>query len=282
MRAENNLPAYVACAGIRRCGVTFSTRFTCKKKSANATHQVAFLLPQHLAFRSLTTASLFAPNTTMACHFLALPAELRQRIYTFIFQGPVVTRTYTIEQRRRYSSRSRPGDEQPQGYREKYAILLTNRTTFDEALVLYYNLTKFRLSFCELVHVPMTFQQLSHVRRIELDECCWGHYKWTANDGAGLEDILPRLQQFSRLETITLPGLMDIDEVDHADCFEQQATEGDLKDGFTSDEVYGGLVEAMTVGLLQTKVYVNAIGVIGKDDGRGGYEKTMIVSANDY
>ncbi len=128
----------------------------------------------------------------------------------------------------------------------------------------------------------MTFQQLSHVRRIELDECCWGHYKWIANDGAGLDDILPRLQQFSRFETLTLPSLMDIDEVDHADCFIQQASESDLRDGFTSDEVYGELVEATTVGLLQTKVYVNAIGVIGNDDGRGGYEKTMIVSANDY
>ncbi len=41
-------------------------------------------------------------TTTMSCRFLALPAELRQRIYTFIFQGPAVMRTYTPEQKRRY------------------------------------------------------------------------------------------------------------------------------------------------------------------------------------
>ena len=260
-----------------------------KSRYANLTSKIGNqqLVLVHLHFGSTASSirlSTSGPsprfNTTMSSRFLALPAELRQRIYTFIFQGPAVIRDYTPEQKRRYLSRSQPEDEQPQGYRANYEILLTNKLTFVEALELYYYLTTVKFSVCELVHMPMTFYQLSRVRSIQLDECCWMHYKWTAHDGAGLEDILPRLQQFSKLETIGLPTLMDIDESDHANCFGQQATEHDLEDGFTSDEVYGEFVEAMIVALPQTMVYVKAMGVIAIADGRGSHEKTMVVSAN--
>ena len=221
-------------------------------------------------------------NTTMSCRFLALPAELRQRVYIFVFQGPAAIRIYTSEQQRRYSPRSRPKDEQLLRFRANYDILLTNKTTFNEALVLYYDLTTVRLSFCELVHMPMTFQQLSHVRKIQLEVCCDEHDEWLANDGSGLEDILPRLQQFSRLETLRLPCLIEIDEDEHADCFGEQPTGSHLRDGFTSDEVYGELVEAITVALRHTKVYVKAIGIIAIADGHGGYQKSTIVSAIDF
>lgn len=77
-------------------------------------------------------------TATVASRFLALPPEIRLKIYTFLLHGGLVKYGYVKVFYQTVSSNA--------AYTTHHNILLTCRICFQEARVLYYNLTMFHFT----------------------------------------------------------------------------------------------------------------------------------------
>ena len=192
----------------------------------------------------------------MSCSLLALPAELRQRVWFYHFQGSAIRRAYRPAQRHWYHGRACLDTEDEQrGSQAQQSILLTCKTIHREAFMLYYQVSTFRYSFCELVNTPIPSAQLFNARTVHLDVYCTEH---TDADLFG-PDIVARLQQFYRLDRIYLPPITQSADWE-AECFKLDATGDDVLSALKEDCSYGWLWDWMADEMPRTRIYLNVKG----------------------
>ena len=190
-------------------------------------------------------------NSSMPMSLLALPAEFRQRVWFYHFQGSAIRRAYRSSQRHCYRERACTASEDEQrGSQAQQSILLTCKTIHREALMLYYQAAIFRYSFCELVNTPIPSAQLFNARTVHLDVYCTQH-----TDGTFFgEDIVPRLQQFYRLDRLYLTPLTQ-SAYWGADCCKSDATDDDMLSTLTQHYTYGCLWGWMIDAMPHTRIY---------------------------
>ena len=121
--------------------------------------------------------------------------------------------------------------------------------------MLYYQVSIFRYSFCELVNTPMPSTQLSNARTVHLDAFCTEHTDSTYF----AVDIVPRLQQLHRLDRLYLSPLTQSDEWGE-DCTKPDATDNDMLSTLKEDCAYDWVFDWMLEAMPCTRIYFNVKG----------------------
>ena len=160
-------------------------------------------------------------DTRAAGRLLALPAELRQRIYGYTFQGSIIVRSHINPNRRKKpaslcdypdsTEHLREDHHWHGGYWEDFyewllscaadkTLLLTCKAIYHDALAFYFSLSTLYVSVCQLGNAPpMSQQHLLHIRNISLDEQVDSHL-----DKRLVNKAVSVLGQFSHIDSLKM------------------------------------------------------------------------------
>ena len=157
---------------------------------------------------------LSSVETRAAGRFLTLPAEIRQRIYSYTFDDSIIVRSHINPSRR-----TKPASlcDYPNSWRDGCEgdfydwlllcatdknLLLTCKAIYNDALASYLSLSTLNISLCQLANTPsMSRKHLLHIRNISLDEEDESHLE----DDRLVKEAICVLRQFSHLESLRVP-----------------------------------------------------------------------------
>ena len=160
-------------------------------------------------------------DTNAAGRLLTLPAEIRQRIYSYTFQDSVIVRSHVNRNRRKksialcdYPNGTEDLSGAPYWHGGDWAdfydwllscandksLLLTCKAIYNDALASYFGSSTLYTSVCQLaIAPPMSPEYFLHIRNVSLDEQDELHLKRSL-----VKKAISVLQQFSRLDSLRL------------------------------------------------------------------------------
>ena len=206
-----------------------------------------------MARRSFKKPGRPCVDVNETCRFLSLPAELRQRIYSYIFYGSTVVRSYIDPRRRKplVGLCDYPANEEaPFEYYQRWLasnvayknVLLTCKAIYHDALATYLGNSTLSISVCQLAHAPRRTQHLRHVRHIEINEQVDRHLS-KMNMAAAVR----MLHEFSSLESVGLAHFEFTNYRKHEEYF--GPNNDGLKEAILADSKWGFFVNKTTKAL---------------------------------
>ena len=189
-------------------------------------------------------------DTNATCQLLTLPAELRQRIYRYIFHGSTVIRSHIDPVRCKppawvgdYPARQKARWGCYQDWLDSNAvyknILLTCKAIYHDALVSYLENSTLSISVYQLVEAPPRAQHLLHIRHIDIEEEVDRYLK-----KVNLRKAVSMLQRFSNLESVGLTEFEFTDRSKHREYF--GPNNDGLKEAILADDRWGFFISEIT------------------------------------